>query len=171
MRLTRCLLRYRGSCKDRLISLNIYTSFNGIWQLNVKRIARTGTWTLDLRIKSPTLYRLSYPGCSTHFSVYINKFNILKGVCFPTVRAAYIATKMIKRIARTGTWTLDLRIKSPTLYRLSYPGCSTHFSVYINKCNILKGVWFPTVRATYAYFASNLTFSIHKCKYIPWDFD
>ena len=41
---------------------NIYQNKKVFLIQHLKYIARTGTWTLDLRIKSPTLYRLSYPG-------------------------------------------------------------------------------------------------------------
>ena len=64
----------------------------------------------------------------------------------------------MKKIARTGTWTLDLRIKSPTLYRLSYPG-----TCYVSHSDI-------KVLFIQGSVASNWNSCYHTCslKYSVW---
>ena len=73
--------------------------------------------TSDLRINSPSLYRLSYRGILEHLAV---QFKFCLG---------------------SPSWvrTSDLRINSPSLYRLSYRGIKTaNFTEARLECQIFK---------------------------------
>ena len=85
--------------------------------------ATQGTRTLDCRIKSPTLYRLSQRGYMDTFAfqfVFCPELSFDTSLYYSVEWAVCIDKKCIQLILRPqGTRTLDRWIKSPTLYRLS----------------------------------------------------
>ena len=89
--------------------------------------ARTGARTLDIVVKSHTLYRLSYPGLQLSHPfdssrLLMEVFHHQNESCF--FRSSLTEVEFEKSVAsaRIGARTLDIVVKSHTLYQLSYPG-------------------------------------------------
>src|SRR4051812_9098562 len=76
----------------------------------------TWTRTRDLRINSPSLYRLSYQG------IDIAIITSPQGLAQCTNPSVHCLARGLNSGSPTWTRTRDLRINSPSLYRLSYQG-------------------------------------------------